>query len=486
MSTPHHFVNMNVEYDGDRHGVDLEGSDGVHGIDCLPDHWRIQTKDLDHYNVAKTWPKDVILVSSTFCQSGASRRLLEVEELSYVEPNTIIAHGKEGLLGNGPPVSKININMGKFKPNSSKRGLDNPTPVPRGYRMEPKWKGNANDIQKRSSNNLNNRNFIKGIIGSITSEVGNFNPTYSTQVSGSVHIPTATPTAISPWDTPGTKLASVENMDVWDLGLQMASEITIGGGFSIDNKNIGKADWFTGSIDLDGLNWNLDFPIGFDFKGSDFQYSWTNWQIIPPVDLCPELGCFAVENVFKLGSFVQAALNITVDVKKSGRINMGTNLTYTNPKAHWDITDHTKNSASGWDGTQEKWFNVSDGTAELTGSVGLDLTQFNGFVLQLIKDASANVSLTDGVSIAAHVSQGYVGSSRPKPKAKYRRDLSPGQPSDILARELLKRDTCTDNGGTNIELDLEEQVILQAGIGPFGTAPALWATQVPLYTTCIS
>ena len=482
LSVAHHFVKMNVEYDGNRTGVDLELSDGVESIECTPDQWRIQTKDSAHYNVAKHWPENVILVTSTFCKSGASRRLLEVSKLTYAEPDTIIAHGEEGLLGMGPPVSRVRVDMGRYKPVLSKKALDTRTPAAPTFRIMRDWKREVADKEKRGLGS-----YLGGLGDDLKGLGGDLSKTHSTKFSGTVHIPTSTPTSISPWATPGNKLVSADGIDLWDLGLQMAGEVDLGGSFSIDVTEIGSDQWFTGELELDGANWNLDFPIGLDFRGTEVSHSWDGFQIIEPVDLCAEIGCFAIENLFELGSFVQVTLNTTIDFKGTGKINMGANFTYANPKASWDVTDGSKNSASGWDGssTDERWFNVTDGSAELTGAIGLDLTQFNGISLTRLGKATANVSLTDGVSIAVHATRG-LGDSTGGSKGRRRSQVTRAHPRDILVREFMKRDTCASGGGTSVGLDLEEQVILQAGIGQFGTAPALWATQVPLYSTCIS
>ncbi|KAL9077285.1 MAG: hypothetical protein Q9157_003427 [Trypethelium eluteriae] len=551
MSQSHPFVHLNVEYDGNRTGVDLEGTDGIKNIDCQPGQWRIQTKDTDHFNVAKSWPKDIILVTSTFCRSGASRRLIQADRLSYKEPDTIMAYGQQSLLGLAPPVLKMRTNFGHHKPNSAKRGLDGQQhrpirewkrtsdnekrngqgitsvignipfqitqtrdPISTGpvlvttVTVEDKDKRNVGD-RIRSRISSRNSHFksrfgglfstansdVQGAVGTVTSDVKGAMSTGGSEVLGAldytvpsttvsrfVQIPKSTPTGVSPWGNPGNKEFGFLGMDFWDLGIKMSGGVEFEGNFEIDAKKIGQSGFLSGELGINGSNWEFDFPLGLNFQNASFEHTWNTWQLIEPIDICPDVGCFAIENVFELGSQLQVTLNITLEVNATGKLTTGTNITYSQPAAKWNFGDESKNSATGWDGDHQKWFNYTDGNVTLSGGLGFDLTQFNGLSFPQVPNANTNVSFSNGVSIVGHVSMDTKGNSKFKRSNMSKRE----HPKDILARVLMKKDTCTDNGGIEVSLDLEGQVIVQAGVWKFGTAKPLYATQIPLYSTCIS
>ncbi|KAL9084384.1 MAG: hypothetical protein Q9165_008098 [Trypethelium subeluteriae] len=555
MSQNHPFVQIHVEYDGNRTGVDLEGTDGIRNIDCKPGQWRIQTKDPDHFEVAKGWPKDIILVTSTFCQSGASRRLIQADRLSFTEPDTIIAYGQQSLLGLAPPVSKMRTNFGHHKPAAAKRGLVGQRPRPvRAWKRAPENEkrtlldtpsqvgimptgtmqighlittgpmlGATITVEDKDKRNVLDRvrsrvqgrestfssdfrgafstmgsdiqgafstvgsgiqgafstvgSGIQGAISTGTSDangaistgtsdangaistgtsdangaistaqssaLGAFDQTVSTTVSKSVQIPKSTPTGVSPWGNPGNKEFSFLGMDFWDLGIKLSGGVEFEGDFEIDTNKIGQSGFLNGFLGINGSNWEFDFPLGINFQDAHFRHSWTTWQIIEPFDICPDVGCFALENVFELGSELQVTLNLTLEVNATGKLTTGINVTYSQPAAQWNFGDESKNSATGWNGRHEKWFNYTDGSVALTGSLGFDLTQFNGISFPRVPNGNVNVSFSNGVSLVGHVGLDAKGNSQSKRSNVSKRE----HPKDILARALIKKDTCMDNGG---------------------------------------
>ena len=595
MSQSHPFIKLSIQYEGNRTGVDLEGTDGIKTIQCSPNVWRIWTKDEAHFNVARRWDKDVILVTSTFCPSGSSRRLIQVHEISYGEPDTIIAHGQQSLLGLAPPVSQMRANFGHHMPNQqnlSRRALDTPQLEVKEHNIDRRILGGLTSAAGGLFDSATSG--VVGVATSATGDAGGDVTTAASAVGGvattaasdaggavtiatsdaggaittatsaagcaittatsaaggevttatsagggelsiatsgaegaittatsivageattvisdganiyshvtsnvasllshnisaslktSVQLPTATPTDASPWGSPGTNVISYNNMDVWDLGFQMSREVMLEGDFEIHVSKVCQNGFLTGYMGIEGSNWKLDFSLGLDFKNAHFKKSWDNYQIMQPINLCPEFGYFAVANVFKIGSEINLNLKLTLGVNANGKLNMGANSSYDQPKAKWVFGEHQRNSASGWDGKPERWFNLTEGTVDLTGGIGIELQQFNGIKFPNLPDAGVNAQLTNGVSIVTSIASGFEGTS---PSSKARRDFSKRQHAkDILARELSKKDTCTKDGGIAVGLELEEVVMVQASAGPIGTDIPIWQTKKPLYSTCI-
>ena len=597
MSETHPFIQVTVEYHGNRSGVDLEATDGISSITCGPDYWTIRTKDTEHFNYAKRWPGNIILVTTTWCQSGASRRLIQVNSFSFPSPNTIVAHGRESLFGMGHPVSRMSAKFGHHKPlNFSKRTVHhfkhNVTPKRQAgphQKREPDFLGIGGDI----TSGLGDVTSAVGggatsVASDITSDAGSVATSVATDVTSgaesvgtsiatdvtsgaesvgtsiatdvtsgaervgtslatqitsgagsvgtdiathvtsgavglestitsgahslytvvtsdahsvftmvtddianllkhnisktmetSIHIPKATPTAVSPWGHNGEKLFTFNNMDFWDLGVQLSGAIEMEGDIEIYAEKVGTTDFLRGSMGLNGSDWKLNFPIGIDFRKAKFFYQNNMWQLMEPISLCPEAGCFAVQNIFELGCFVQLVLNITLNVDATGKIYMGTNNSYEAPRAIWEFGGGAQNQVSGWHGEHKKWFNHSDGQIKVEGSFGVDLQQYNGLNFPRIPMAQVGASINDGVSIITHIATGFKGNDHE------RRDMSKREhPKDILAREMSKQDTCMNDGGVSVELTLQEQVVIQAGLGPLSKDVPLWATQVPLTSTC--
>ena len=619
LSKHHQFLKLNIDY-GDRSGVDLELSDGVKAIVCRPDEWQIQTNDAAHFNVAKRhWDQNSVLVTSTFCKSGASRRILQVNSLSFLEPDTIIAHGREGLLGMGPPAKKLSVNSGFHRPGPAqglqREGSSHHSPQSKRTRTSgissavkrrrfdhflvtttagatqdwqrrtprrehPLWDKFTSDVAGAFSTLKSDvdgafstlSSDVAGVVSTATSDVagavstatsdaaGGFvtatsdaagvidtatsdaagawmsmtsgavaayhtitsdaasvyqNATaagesalsrftslgesvfdkvtawvehsHTMDVSGSVQFPKATPTGASPFGRPGESLTpsgGIHGINIWDLGAQLKGSIDVGLGFSVDLTALSSdpSKFFAGYIDVVGTDWDLDIPIGLDFQDAGVSVPIPHWELMPPVDLCADIGCFALENVFELGADLELVSNITLQVNATGKIETGVNLGYSSVHWHWD-SDPQKRKATAKQSHRDKWFKISDGTVSVEGDIGVDFIQFNGIKLDFVKDANVNISFVDGISIGAKVSSGTEGNMN----ENSRRDISLREhPRDILIREFLKRDTCTSNGGVSVELHLDEVLILQAGIPFIGTAPTLWGTDVPLYTTCIA
>ncbi|KAL9079509.1 MAG: hypothetical protein Q9157_001621 [Trypethelium eluteriae] len=491
MSQQHQFVNMNVGFHGNRTAVDLESTDGAQQIDCNETHWRIQTKDKAHFDVAMSWPHDVILVTGSFCETGETRRLIEVQELSFPEPSVIVANGKPGFLNNGLPVSTVSVEFGNHRPSDSSSALTPIATAPTQPAAQPDQPGPSTVYNKRGwfkSEWSKATSHIGSAASVVTSHVESAASVVTSHVeaaaslhgstSKSMHIqvPKATPTGTSPFSTTGNKLASFHGMDVWDLGMQVNGGIELGGGFTADLAHIGKKGWASAYMFMHGSDWNFDFPLGLEFQGTNEHYENTNLTIGEPIDLCAEFGCIAVQDIFEIGSFLQMNLNATIDVKTSGKINMGTKYSYAAPQVYWGTDSQ---NATGFEpSNREKWFNVSDGSIQVSGGLGLDFVQLNGLKITKVKEADFYVQIVDGVSVAATVTKEQKGSS------KSRRDISAREhPKDVLARELAKRDTCP---GLGVKLELDEALMLQADAGPFNGGATLFATQIPLYSTCIS
>ncbi|KAI9661767.1 MAG: hypothetical protein M1821_009006 [Bathelium mastoideum] len=317
-----------------------------------------------------------------------------------------------------------------------------------------------------------------GIASSITSQVQSALSLHSSvRKSAHIQIPKATPTDISPWGSPGNKLPSLQGIDIWDLGMQVKGGMELGGGFTADFAHAGSQGWATAHMFMKGSDWNFDFPLGLDFHGTNIHYENTDVPIGQPINLCEELGCIAVQDVFELASALQMNLNASIDVTASGKINMGTNISYAAPAAFW--SSNSSKNASGFEpSNNKKWFNVSDGSIQVTGAIGVDLVHFNGLEIKEFHDASFNFRIVDGVSVVVTVTDNLQDTS------KLRRDISPrGHSHDVLARELSRRDTCP---GIGINLALEEEIMLDGDAGPLNEGIPLYATQIPLYSTCLS
>ncbi|KAI9654076.1 MAG: hypothetical protein M1821_006787 [Bathelium mastoideum] len=584
LSQSHPFIQVTVEYHGNRTGVDLEGTDGISDITCGPDYWKIQTKDAEHFQFAKSWNRDNILVTTTWCQSGSSRRLIQVSNVTYLPPDTIMVYGQESLFGLGSPVSKMRTSFGTHRPDLSKRNLYKPQPD-----TNLKWKrahqnpkrdifGDAgsffgglgstitSDAGDAASSITSDGGDVASSItsdggdvaSSITSDGGDLASTItsgamgaestltsgavgaestltsgavgveSTLTSGAVglestvtsaadsiytvvtsdaksvftmvtgdigkllqqnisktmsttvQIPKSAPTQISPWGNYGEKLFTFNNMDFWNLGVQLAGSIEMEGDIEIYAEKVGTDAFIKGHLGLTGSAWKLDFPVGVVFRNAEFNAQWQRYQLMEPLSLCPEFGCFAVENIFELGSFVQLVLNITLNVNATGKITMGSNNSYADPTAIWSFGGDHSHNVSGWQGVHKKWFNASDGIGSVEGSLGVDLQQYNGLNFPMLPMGQVGASIANGVSIVAHVKSGVKGNDH------QRRDMSKREHAkDILARELAKRDTCVEDGGIDVILDLQEQVVIQAGLGPLTKDIPLWATQIPLTSTCL-
>ena len=561
MSQHHPFIQLNVAFDGNHTGVDLEGTDGIRDIDCGQDLWQIRTKDDEHFNVAKQWPDNVILITSTFCQSGSSRRLLQVDRLSYEEPDIIIAHGKQSLFALAPPIAMVHAQFGHHKPALWRRQLN--TPQRRTFRKSKRKSshekrlhignplsdatsaagGAASDIASGATGVASTaesagtgvastaesagtgvattaesagtgvattaesagtgiattaESLGTGLATTITSGAGSIytqassdiasliSKTFSAGTSQTIHIVPASPTADSPWGSPGAQITSYQGMELWDLGLQLSGGVEMEGDFVIHTTDVAQDGILTGGMGINGSEWQLDFPLGLNFQNANFKIMWDSLQIMEPIDLCPELGCFAIENVFELGSEINLVLNMTFDVQHTtGKLNLGTNITYPQPQANWVFGDHSKHSATGWEGEHKKWFDLSDGTVNFAGGLGIEIQQFNGISFPSIPNAGLSVSLSDGVSIVAHVSANTKGVSSSSDTRRKRNTTNRKHAKDILARELMKKDTCASIGGVDVSLDLEEQVVVQAGAIFVGTSIPIWATQIPLTSTCI-
>ena len=499
MSQPHQFVNMNVIFHGNRSAVDLESTDGVQDIDCKKTQWHIRTKDQAHLDVARSWPQDVILVTGSFCGVAATRKLIEVHELSFLEPDTIVATGKMGYLNNGFPASSISVEFGHHKPTASHsrvtpKTVVSPQSTKDGYEgrvlrqhnqkrnlwggVKSKFGSAESDVHSHVTSAISHVSTIESSIQSkVTSDVESAaSAHFSTSKPMHIQVPKATPTDASPWGSAGKKLASVESIDIWDLGIQVNGIMELGGGFTADLAHIGRNGWASAYMFMNGSDWNFDIPLGLDFRGNNVHYENTNLSIGEPIDFCEEIGCVAIQDVFEIGSTLQMNLNASIDVKSSGKINMGTNFSYAAPAVSWGPA--SPNASGFGPSNKQKWFNVSDGSIQVTGGIGVDFVQFNGLKIQKYKEADFYVQIVDGVSLVTTVADQQKGPSKP------RRDVSVREhPKDILARELSRRDTCA---GVGISLALDEEIMLQADAGPFNGGKNLFATQVPLYSTCFS
>ncbi|KAL9091421.1 MAG: hypothetical protein Q9165_004807 [Trypethelium subeluteriae] len=485
MSAPHQFVKMDVGFHGNRTAVDLESTDGAQQIDCNQTHWRIQTKDQAHFDVAMSWPHDVILVTGSFCDTAETRKLIEAQDLSFPEPSVIVASGRPGFLNNGFPVSIVSAEFGSYKPSDSSSALVPITAAPTQPTAQPHQPEPSNvPNRKRGFGGIGSffKSDVHSVFKSETSKAKSETSKAKSYVSDgsktmSIQVPKATPTNASPWDnTPGTKLASFQGIDVWDLGMQVNGEMELGGGFTVDLAHIGQKGWATAYMFMHGSDWNFDFPLGLEFQGTNEHYQDTNLTIGEPIDLCLEFGCIAVADMFELGSFLQMNLNATIDVTASGKINMGTNFSYAAPQVYWGT--NTQNASGFEPSNSQKWFDVSDGSISVSGGIGVDFEQFNGLKITKVKEADFSVQIVDGVSLAATLTKEQKGS------AKSRRDMSAREHSkDVLARELAKKDTCP---GVGVKLELDEVLMLQGDAGPFNGGATLFATQIPLYSTCIS
>ncbi|KAI9698547.1 MAG: hypothetical protein M1820_007437 [Bogoriella megaspora] len=549
MSQAHPFVMMHVEWDGDRIAVDLELTDGVKNIECQGGRWRIKTKDKAHYDVAKQWPKEkLILVTSTFCGGGAQRKLLMVSDLKYEEPDIITAYGEGVYLALAPPVRKFNVNLDNHNPNLARRDMKDDTvfyPKKHDKRfgfedLNPVNIATSVVAPAVTSIATQAESVATGVADTVTSgaesvgtqvatgaeSVGTQIATAvtsaaesvgtvvvdgatsvysvaSSHVSGAVETiqsaiqsgfswsksitidePKSTPTAKSPWGTPGTKYnLGMGIMDVWDLGMHISGGLIFTGGFAMDIANIGHEGFFNGHIGINGSDWKLNFPLGFDFHGTSANPIPIQQQLFQPIPLC-EGFCYSVKDVFDLGPNIQAALHMELAVKSKGRISTGFNVSYDKPWAYWDVTSAKNSKADGWHGDFKKWFDVDGGKLDITGSIGLDIIQANGFDFKRLKAATTNISVTDRVSLVVNLKDNvehfHVGDE------KKRRDLRKRyqtRDESLVPAALRRRDTCD---GVSIKLSLDEIVMLQAGVADLGTMIPFTSTRIPLPSYCIS
>ncbi|KAI9700127.1 MAG: hypothetical protein M1820_006909 [Bogoriella megaspora] len=571
MSNPHKFISLDAQFDGNRTAVNLESTDGVAHIDCQKDMWNITVKDDGHYDVAKQfWTQGIALVSA-ICDHEPESSMIFVDRVEHRKPRTVMAYGQASPFQLGMQMPRAKAKFGTYKPEAKRalssnsverenllqRNDDGATLEKRGFVDAMKSFGGgvasvvtngASHVESAVTNAATHvesavtnaethvesaatnaathfeslatkaATHVESLESKATSELDKIaHKTIATSVTGRVEFPKSLPTDVSPWgpNYPGDKLVTIDGIDVWDLGIHVSGGVSISGEVDFDaTKLLGsdKAEFIKGFIDFEGKDWNLDFPLGLEFHDANYRKSFIR-PIGVPIPLCgaEDICSFGLPGIFELGPYIQAAFNVTLDIKANGRISLGTNISYPNPHLRWNLHEaNDKSNVGGWEGKKTPWFNVSDGSVSITGGIGFDLTQFNGLKFPALSKfpkfesvvPQPNINFTNSLGLDVTVTTGVKGNEHD------RRDLSPRRyharhlptrsvhehdadqsPRDMPARQLFQRDAdkvCVDNGGTSVKIDIEEGILFGMELtDQIGSNINIWATQIPLYSHCI-
>ncbi|KAL9071508.1 MAG: hypothetical protein Q9157_005450 [Trypethelium eluteriae] len=327
---------------------------------------------------------------------------------------------------------------------------------------------------------------VTSAVASVVSDVRNFNKTWGTHWH--VSHPTASPTSSSPFGPAVTKLGTIHNLDIWDMGIGLVGDASLSGSLAIDFL-APKVEEAKVALDASEVAFNL--PVGIVADASDIQHSFTfdlgNIEVVPPG--------FVLEG-FAIGNWFELDLNITLGVKVSGDFDLGTNLTISDAKAEWDVLDNSNNVLTNWKPKVDKWFHAHNGKAEIKAALGFDVKYAFGYNItalehlpgnKLFSFSSLEASLVESIAVEAKALIDI-------PDSKRKRDLGIGpessqftrnHPKDILRRELARFDTCDQRGGIPFTLSLADNIFMQAGLGALiGTKIPIWTWTTPLWSTC--
>ncbi|KAI9695231.1 MAG: hypothetical protein M1820_008803 [Bogoriella megaspora] len=547
--TAHLFAVSNIKFLGPT--IALDHSDGVADIRCDSNTWFVDVRDEAHMSVAKTWKKGDTLVQFTFCDAGNARMFLNITEIHPIGMLKLKAIGE--LMDFEQTMAEAKGGWGHYNPDATDKlkrdvkptvtTIRNPviTPPPSTHELHERglWSKaksglghitsgiasvvsdatqgavsiateatsaigsvasaatseGASVISDVSSKADSVVSQATSAVGSVASEAENFSKTMG--ASWSVSHPSYPPTSSSPFGPAVTNLWSIDNIDVWDLGVGIVGTTTLTGTIAAD---FVKLKVNTAQVQLTTKGFEMNFPIGLDAHAADVQHSFT--FPFPPIP--EEVSPFGIETEwFKCGLWFEIDVNATIGVKASGKYDLGVNLSIPNAQATLDMADSSQNNESGWKPDIKKWFKTEDGTAELKASFGFDFSIMIGLNVTKMNLISAHAQLTDSVALEAKALIDIPGSDLNDNKNIHKRDLrgvsaQPHRarrrgfslhrrhPRDILLHEFEKGDTCAAEGGIPFELDFADNVFLGADLGPIDKTIGFWSWTTPLWTTCFS
>ena len=547
----HHFARANYTFRDEV--VGLEFSDGIQNVECKKDHWIMNIKDQHHLEVAEKWPQTVTLMMFGFCNAGNGRLFIQARSHSRTGPREITVMGERMDINTIPKkYMRTEIGLYK-PPAQRKRDLGSAVPKPRDPTITPAptipkhnkrglfggftsaiggltsdagsvvsdatsgaesvvsdatsgaesmatqassaissvaseaTSGAESVVSDVTSGAVSVASKVTSAVASVANDIRHFNKTWGT--NWHVSHPTAPPTSSSPFRPAVTKLGTIHNLDIWDLGVGIVGNATLEGSLAVDfltdpDKAVKEA-----KVTLDVDEFEMNLPVGIVADASDLQHSFTfdlgNIEVVPPG--------YVLEG-FAVGNWWELDLNVTLGVKASGQFDLGTNLSISNAKAQWDMLDSNGNENFGWKPEVKNWFHSHDGQAEIKAAIGFDVKYAFGYNItalqnipgnKLLKFSSVEASLVESIALEAKALIDI-------PDSKRKRDLPPesgsftrNHPKDILRRELAKFDTCDKRGGIPFMLSLADNFFMQAGVGALiGTKVPIWTWTTPLWSTC--